>query len=909
MFRVSIERPSPEPERLLSDMRWMRSLARSLVTNAADADDIAQDAWLAASSWRDADRSPPRKWLATIVRNLSIRRARTSANREHRERDVARDEALASPEELAARMETQRRLAEAVLRLSEPYRSTVILRYTDELDPSEIARRQHIPAATVRSRLKRALEMLRQDLDRDHRGDRSAWLMALAPFVTRAREAEPGCTPQRPRLASVHPSAGWIAASALMVAGVGWMFVRSRVSVPSLADARQQGTEEVVRQSSAVPLDADRGDRDRRASVNAPSSDDVAHDASPGWWLVGRVRGADTSADELTRVIVRVSEPTQGLDWPASKRPETRGECSRSGELELDLRPLFDDDSWLPQELDVRLERSDRVPLSVKLPVSREQRQRGFMPDGRVELRVDVELRAPFALVGGAVHVPDGIDISRVRTALLPLDAAGKPLEASDECPCDAHGAYRLRAPTDGEYSVVAYVPQDAARLDLAMARPATRLVRVGTGAHVDDSELTLLTGETIDGRISVIGAQPRMAMIVMAETTGKLDDPIRLERDSLRWVNDRFENFRVSAIAGKDGHFRMSGLAAGKYQLLHGGPWWPDFAHRSTSFNCTTPTRIVQAPSRHVELQDDRNLALWQVVGTSGPLAYARLRTDSGQGWNGFECDDRGCVALFYPRDAEHWRATFFRNGFASRSIDLDTVTQPTEAWTQVRLDSDAPSSDLVVELTGDRERFVEQILVTLHPLSGQVSSMPFLLEEIGEQHLLKRTASGIALSRLLPGRWRIEFLPCDQDKRPLLDRRLITDRREVELEPGRSKTIRLALDEGGRLRVVAPNSWGGEWSSVGSVAFRMTDPDGKPMAVRVVDGMTSGRWNDGGLDVSWDQFPGEIESEVFDTLPAGVYTLELWRGDKRTGEPDRTVHVTIEPGKTVDLDVNRGG
>ena len=80
--------------------------------------------------------------------------------------------------------EAQRLVAEAVARLDEPYRSTVLLCYAQEIPPRKIARRQAIPAGTVRWRLKRGLERLREDLDQRSGRDRDAWRALLGPLTT-----------------------------------------------------------------------------------------------------------------------------------------------------------------------------------------------------------------------------------------------------------------------------------------------------------------------------------------------------------------------------------------------------------------------------------------------------------------------------------------------------------------------------------------------------------------------------------------------------------------------------------------------------------------------------------------------------------------------------------------------------
>ncbi len=88
---------------------------------------------------------------------------------------------MPSAEELLSRHQSLTLLAQMVAALDEPYRSTVLLCYGEELSPSEVARRQGIPAGTVRWRLKQGLERLRSEMDRAH-GSRRAWA-GLAPVL------------------------------------------------------------------------------------------------------------------------------------------------------------------------------------------------------------------------------------------------------------------------------------------------------------------------------------------------------------------------------------------------------------------------------------------------------------------------------------------------------------------------------------------------------------------------------------------------------------------------------------------------------------------------------------------------------------------------------------------------------
>jgi RNA polymerase sigma-70 factor (ECF subfamily) len=169
---------------LLQHSSWIRRLARSLVRDDAAADDLVQETWMAAL------RSPPRAgetvrpWLAEVLRNLLRARFRSDIRRTRREdATVDKDVTAAATDQLVEAMQLQRELAEQVLDLDEPYRSTVLLRFYEGLSAAEIAARLQVPPGTVRWRLKTALDQLRTRLDRKHAGGRAAWLQALAPFV------------------------------------------------------------------------------------------------------------------------------------------------------------------------------------------------------------------------------------------------------------------------------------------------------------------------------------------------------------------------------------------------------------------------------------------------------------------------------------------------------------------------------------------------------------------------------------------------------------------------------------------------------------------------------------------------------------------------------------------------------
>ena len=156
-----------DPALLLAEGAWVRRLARRLVCDAALADDLAQEALLAA--WRRPPRgvdSPLRlrAWLTRVVSHRAGRERRAAEERTARERSASRPDRAQATDEVVERAATQQRVVEAVLALDEPYRAVVLLRYFDGLSTSRIALRLGLSKDAVRKRLARGVARLRARL-------------------------------------------------------------------------------------------------------------------------------------------------------------------------------------------------------------------------------------------------------------------------------------------------------------------------------------------------------------------------------------------------------------------------------------------------------------------------------------------------------------------------------------------------------------------------------------------------------------------------------------------------------------------------------------------------------------------------------------------------------------------------
>ena len=156
-----------------------------------------------------------RAWLARVTRNLAVDRYRGHQRRRGREEaaESASERWVSTPEELIGDAEIHRLVAKAVAALPQPFRQTVVLRFYEGQTCADIARGLHAPEGTIRWRLKEGLDRVRRELDARHGNDRSAWVAALTPLMSRPGPGEPAPPPQSPR--------GWSKPAHLAMAAFG----------------------------------------------------------------------------------------------------------------------------------------------------------------------------------------------------------------------------------------------------------------------------------------------------------------------------------------------------------------------------------------------------------------------------------------------------------------------------------------------------------------------------------------------------------------------------------------------------------------------------------------------------------------------------------------------------------------
>jgi RNA polymerase sigma-70 factor, ECF subfamily len=165
-------RPDRFREQLIASLDRLQHLARTLTRSAADAEDLLQ-----ATCLRALERGPGLRnhanvagWLARVMRNLMIDKARSPARRA-----TALPASGDLPADVPDRIPLWRLVADEDVARLEPtlspqLRAVWTLHHHQGLDQNEIAARLHIPRATVATRVFRARAALRDQLTAIYEG-------------------------------------------------------------------------------------------------------------------------------------------------------------------------------------------------------------------------------------------------------------------------------------------------------------------------------------------------------------------------------------------------------------------------------------------------------------------------------------------------------------------------------------------------------------------------------------------------------------------------------------------------------------------------------------------------------------------------------------------------------------------
>ena len=154
---------------MLPHMDAAHNLARWLLRNEQDAQDVVQEAYLRAfKSYSGFHGSNGRAWLLTIVRNTSytlLKKNRTADLTTTFDEEIhATGPESVSPATILEHAEDAELIKNAMNKLPAEFREILTLRHQEELSYQEIGEILKIPTGTVMSRLARARAKLREYL-------------------------------------------------------------------------------------------------------------------------------------------------------------------------------------------------------------------------------------------------------------------------------------------------------------------------------------------------------------------------------------------------------------------------------------------------------------------------------------------------------------------------------------------------------------------------------------------------------------------------------------------------------------------------------------------------------------------------------------------------------------------------
>ena len=145
-----------------------------MLRNEAEAEDVVQDAFILALTRLETfhGNSAFFTWLYRIAYNVAVSRIRRrkptvslTANDNDDSRSFDFEGNAPPPDDRMSRSEDVEQLQNAMGRLSEEHRTVLVLREMQQLDYDAISEVLELPIGTVRSRIHRAREQLKQQLE------------------------------------------------------------------------------------------------------------------------------------------------------------------------------------------------------------------------------------------------------------------------------------------------------------------------------------------------------------------------------------------------------------------------------------------------------------------------------------------------------------------------------------------------------------------------------------------------------------------------------------------------------------------------------------------------------------------------------------------------------------------------
>gem|GEM_PF-3189729 len=444
--------------------RSLRRLA-VCVADSSRADDLVQEAWLAALDTPPGRIRDLNAWLRRVLRRIASRERRRDLRRQDLEWMAREGEPEAEEPATVELGSTRDLLQDAVAELKPHLREALEQRFFQERSVAEIAARLDCPQATVRTRLRRGIQDLRSVLDRSHGGVRAAWAPVLLEAVRRSRSiAEPAPAPAAKLSAW---AIAWRVLAACLLVGLPVLYVlrpeTPEAPPPAPEVARlQEASAPVATASEKLPEAAVDEERVAAASAVVEAPQAVAPEAATEATDV-EPEGEEAAAPAMapgTRELELVVRLENGL-----AATEMDAFLTGSGSM----GPFHSDEEGRLR-IPLRPDQLDGPPLftgehgGVTLTV----RARGYAwsdhymitvpPEGR---RFEVATRGPAVTLRGRVADPEGRAVAGARVEIVVEGSLGQVNEEGirhrpvmQQATTDADGHYELDGLVSGAHTL-----------------------------------------------------------------------------------------------------------------------------------------------------------------------------------------------------------------------------------------------------------------------------------------------------------------------------------------------------------------------------------------------------------------------------------------------------------------------
>ncbi len=533
-------------EELLEHQGWLRAVARALIGDEQDVDDIVQATYLTAIESPPRSREKLRGWMWAVMANHT----RMGWRRGEIERRALANVRVANVDEdsarAAERVEVEALVRLLVLELPPKYRNVILQHYFNGFPLVEIARRNGEPPASTRSRACRAIALLRRNLSVATGEPPERLPMLLVPLLgdgVRPLLEEPGARHRLIRRSITACAVGVlvVATGALVRAVVSGGDTVERPG--TRAASTQYGT---ARERTRVGRTsrAARGDEGGlRSKSQSVLSDDPGLDAA----RVVRVIGALPRYLGLRRGGAQASD---GADWtltiravgagetPAQSAVATVGVDAAQSKFAIDA--LFDRAPASSGEFQIEAEHPMFLPVRWTEPIRR---------DAPGKLRLSLSpVAQPAGVVRGVFTDRDGRPVEGAHVALLEIPPGANRPRRTESVITDETGQFRLRATPSTPIAVIGWTEDS----DVAMVRRTSP----ASGAEIGVS-LSRLDGVHVAGRIDAPRGFPMQAITVVYRTApGAVTAAAGGQKF---WLTDeRAAVARHTATVSADGRFRF---------------------------------------------------------------------------------------------------------------------------------------------------------------------------------------------------------------------------------------------------------------------------------------------------------------------------------------------------------------